>query len=284
MIRETNPLPYLCGRICTAQCALNCNREHFDDPVAIRELKRFVCDWEVEHPNQSKIKPVPQTKEKVAIIGAGPGGLSAAYFLARMGYKPTIFEKGDKTGGVVRYGVPQYRLSDEALDRDIEFIKSMGVEIVLNKEFGPDFTLEDIWEQGFKSVFIAVGLYVPKTLRLEGEDLPNVDVAIDFLVEKKYKCSEWILHTRTRSSGSRKDKEKQNLTIKHMRKLFGGTFYNDWYGTNTYTKLDDYPNLSAPERGLVLMKNFLWQPYSIPTSSLISLISGLLKRRSRKFR
>ncbi|TKJ19339.1 MAG: hypothetical protein CEE43_15625 [Promethearchaeota archaeon Loki_b32] len=190
LIRETNPLPYLCGRICTAQCALNCNREHFDDPVAIRELKRFVSDWETEHPNQSKIKPVPQNKEKVAIIGAGPGGLSAAYFLARMGYKPTIFEKGDKTGGVVRYGVPQYRLSDEALDHDVDFIKSMGVEIVLNKEFGPNFTIEDIWKQGYRTIFIAVGLYVPKTLRLEGEDLPNVHVAIDFLLERKYKCAE----------------------------------------------------------------------------------------------
>ncbi|MHA1985458.1 MAG: heterodisulfide reductase-related iron-sulfur binding cluster [Promethearchaeota archaeon] len=190
LIRDKNPLPYLCGRICTAQCALNCNRQNFDDPVAIRELKRFVSDWEAEHPNLSKIKPVPQTKEKVAIIGAGPGGLSAAYFLARMGYKPTIFEKGDKTGGVVRYGVPQYRLSDEALDHDVEFIKSMGVEIVLNKEFGPNFTLEDIWKDGFKAVFIAVGLYVPKTLKLEGEDLPNVHVALDFLVDRKYKCAE----------------------------------------------------------------------------------------------
>ena len=190
LIRDKNPLPYLCGRICTAQCALNCNRQDFDDPVAIRELKRFVSDWEAEHPNQSKIKPVPQTKEKIAIIGAGPGGLSAAYFLARMGYKPTIFEKGDKTGGVVRYGVPQYRLSDEALDHDVEFITSMGVEIVLNKEFGPNFTLEDIWKEGYKAVFIAVGLYVPKTLRLEGEDLPNVHVALDFLVDRKYKCAE----------------------------------------------------------------------------------------------
>ncbi|MBY8985027.1 MAG: FAD-dependent oxidoreductase [Candidatus Lokiarchaeota archaeon] len=190
LIRDKNPLPYLCGRICTAQCALNCNRQYFDDPVAIRELKRFVSDWEAEHPNQSKIKPILQTKEKVAIIGAGPGGLSAAYFLARMGYKPTIFEKGDKTGGVVRYGVPQYRLSDEALDHDVEFIKNMGVEIVLNKEFGPDFTLEDIWAEGYKAVFIAVGLYVPKTLRLEGEDLPNVHVALDFLLDKKYKCAE----------------------------------------------------------------------------------------------
>ncbi len=189
LIRDTNPLPYLCGRICTEQCALNCNRQHFDDPVAIRQLKRFVSDWETEHPNQSKIKPVPQTKEKVAIIGAGPGGLSAAYFLARMGYKPTIFEKGDKTGGVVRYGVPQYRLSDEALDHDVEFIKSMGVEIVLNKEFGSNFTVDDLWKGGFKSVFIAVGLYVPKTLRLEGEDLPNVDVAIDFLLDRKYGCA-----------------------------------------------------------------------------------------------
>ena len=190
LIREMNPLPYLCGRICTAQCALNCNRQHHDDPVAIRELKRFVSDYEAAHPNKSKIKPVKQTKEKVAIIGAGPGGLSAAYYLARLGYKPTIFEKGDKTGGVVRYGVPQYRLSDEALDHDVEFIKNMGVEIVLNKEFGANFTLEDLKEEEFKATFIAVGLYVPKTLRLEGEDLPNVHVAIDFLLDRKYGCAE----------------------------------------------------------------------------------------------
>jgi len=190
LIRETNPLPFLCGRICTAQCALNCNRQYFDDSVAIRELKRFVSDYEAEHPNQSKIKPVKQTKEKIAIIGAGPGGLSAAYFLARMGYKPTIFEKGDKTGGMVRYGVPQYRLSDEALDHDVEFIKSMGVEIVFNKEFGASFTLEDLKKEGYKAVFIAVGLFVPRTLRLEGEDLANVHVALDFLVERKYKCAE----------------------------------------------------------------------------------------------
>ncbi|KKM19376.1 hypothetical protein LCGC14_1656310, partial [marine sediment metagenome] len=186
LIREQNPLPFLCGRICTAQCALNCNRQFVDDPVAIRELKRFVSDWEIKNPNLSKIKPVEQTKEKVAIIGAGPGGLSAAYFLARMGYKPTIFEKGDKTGGVVRYGVPQYRISDESLDHDIDIIKHMGVEIILNKPFGPDFTLENLKREGFDAVFIAVGLYIPKTLKLEGEDLPNVDVAIDFLIDRKY--------------------------------------------------------------------------------------------------
>ncbi|MCK4383140.1 MAG: FAD-dependent oxidoreductase, partial [Candidatus Lokiarchaeota archaeon] len=95
----------------------------------------------------------------------------------------------DKTGGVVRYGVPQYRLSDEALDHDVDFIKSMGVEIVLNKEFGANFTLEDLKKEGFETVFIAVGLYVPKTLRLEGEDLPNVHVAIDFLLDRKYNCA-----------------------------------------------------------------------------------------------
>ncbi|GAG63136.1 unnamed protein product, partial [marine sediment metagenome] len=135
-------------------------------PVAIRELKRFVSDYEAAHPNKSSIKPAKQTKEKVAIIGAGPGGLSAGYYLARMGYKPTIYEKGEKTGGVVRYGVPQYRLSDEALDHDVNFIKSMGVEIVLDREFGASLTLEDLKKEGFKAVFIAVGLYVPKTFNL----------------------------------------------------------------------------------------------------------------------
>jgi len=187
LIRETNPLPFLCGRICTEYCALNCNRQYIDDPLAIRVLKKFVSDWEIKNPNLSKIKPVTQNKEKIAIIGAGPAGLSAAYFLARMGYKPTIFEKGDKIGGMVRYGVPQYRLSDKALDHDIEFIKSMGVEILTNKPFGPELTLKDLKNNGFKATFIATGLYVPKTLRLEGENLPNVQVAIDFLLERKYK-------------------------------------------------------------------------------------------------
>jgi len=190
LIREKNPLPYLCGRICTAQCALNCNRQFLDDPVEIRELKRYICDWEAENPGLSKFKPIEQTKEKVAIIGAGPGGLSAAWYLARMGYKPTIFEKGDKIGGVVRYGVPQYRLSDESMDYDVNFILSMGVDVELNKEFGMDFTLKDLKKEGFEAVFIAVGLYVPKTLRLEGEDLPNVHVALDFLLDRKYNCVE----------------------------------------------------------------------------------------------
>ncbi len=189
LIREQNPLPFLCGRICTAQCALNCNRQFLDDSVEIRQLKRFVSDWEAENPGQSRFKPADQTKEKVAVIGAGPGGLSAGWYLARMGYKPTIFEKGDKTGGMVRYGIPQYRLSDDSMDHDIDFIKSMGVEIKFNKEFGADLTLEDLKKEGFEAVFIAVGLYVPKTLRLEGEDLPNVDVALDFLVDRKYNCA-----------------------------------------------------------------------------------------------
>ncbi|MFX0036091.1 MAG: heterodisulfide reductase-related iron-sulfur binding cluster [Candidatus Hermodarchaeota archaeon] len=187
LIREKNPLPFLCGRICTEYCALNCNRQFIDDPLAIRVLKKFVSDWEANNPNLSKIKPVMQNKEKIAIIGAGPAGLSAAYFLALKGYKPTIFEKGNKVGGMVRYGVPQYRLSDEALERDIEFIKKMGVEIVLNKPLGPDFTLDDIKKEGYKAIFLATGLYVPRTLRLEGEDLPNVNNALDFLLERKYK-------------------------------------------------------------------------------------------------
>ncbi|MFX1311433.1 MAG: FAD-dependent oxidoreductase [Promethearchaeota archaeon] len=190
LIREANPLPFLCGRICTEYCALNCNRQYIDDPIAIRVLKRFVSDWEMNNPNLSKIKPVKQDKEKVAIIGAGPAGLSAAYFLARKGYKPTIFEKGDKIGGMVRYGVPQHRLSDKALDNDIEFIKKMGVEILTNKFFGPELTLTDLKKQDYKAFFLATGLYIPKTLGLKGEDLPNVHVALDFLLERKYKFPE----------------------------------------------------------------------------------------------
>ncbi|MFX0008632.1 MAG: FAD-dependent oxidoreductase, partial [Candidatus Hermodarchaeota archaeon] len=189
LIRENNPLPSICGRICTNECEHGCTLIGDDHPVAIRELKKFVTEWEIERAkkkSKAKDKSLKNAK-KVAIIGSGPAGLTAAYFLRRMGYAPTIFEKTDQTGGMLRFGVPQFRLPNYVLDYDVGRIIDSGVEVVLNKPLGPEMTIDDLKNDGFKAIFIATGQYKPRTLHLEGEDLPNVHVAISFLMDRKYR-------------------------------------------------------------------------------------------------
>jgi NADPH-dependent glutamate synthase beta subunit-like oxidoreductase/predicted transcriptional regulator len=187
LIRKDNPLPSICGRICTNECEHGCALIGTDHPVAIRELKKFITEWEIEQGRQKTVKKIKKKGKKVAIIGAGPAGLTAGYFLSHKGYSPTIFEKTDHTGGMLRYGVPQFRLPDYVLDYDVETIKNAGVEILFNKPLGPDMTVEDLKKDGFEVVFIATGQYKPRTLHLEGEDLPNVHVAINFLIDRKYR-------------------------------------------------------------------------------------------------
>ncbi|NHJ19732.1 MAG: FAD-binding protein [Candidatus Lokiarchaeota archaeon] len=187
LIRENNPLPSICGRICTNECEYGCTLIGDDHPVAIRELKKFVTEWEMEHGKKKKKKVAKKNGKKVAIIGAGPAGLTAAHYLANRGYSPTIFEKTDQTGGMLRFGVPQFRLPNYVLDYDVESITDAGVELVLNKPLGPDMTINDLKKEGFEAIFIATGQYKPRTLHLEGEDLPNVYVAINFLMDRKYR-------------------------------------------------------------------------------------------------
>ena len=190
LIRENNPLPSICGRICTNECEHGCTLIGDDHPVAIRELKKFVTEWEIEQSKKIDSKSTRKPKKnakKVAIIGSGPAGLTAGYFLKRMGYAPTIFEKTDQTGGMLRFGVPQFRLPNYVLDYDVSMIKNSGVDIVLNKPLGPEMTIEDLKNDGFEAIFIATGQYKPRTLHLEGEDLPNVHVAITFLMDRKYR-------------------------------------------------------------------------------------------------
>jgi NADPH-dependent glutamate synthase beta subunit-like oxidoreductase len=190
LIRENNPLPSICGRICTNECEHGCTLIGDDHPVAIRELKKFVTEWEIEQSKKSESKTKPKTKKnakKVAIIGSGPAGLTAGYFLRRMGYAPTIFEKSDQTGGMLRFGVPQFRLPNYVLDYDVNLIENSGVKIFLNKPLGPEMTIDDLKNDGFEAIFIATGQYKPRTLHLEGEDLPNVHVAIRFLMDRKYR-------------------------------------------------------------------------------------------------
>ena len=186
LIRENNPLPSICGRICTNECEHACTLIGDDHPVAIRELKKFVTEWEIQQEHKPK-KAVKKNGKKVAIIGAGPAGLTAGHYLRKLGYAPTIFEKTDQTGGMLRFGVPQFRLPNYVLDYDVKSITDAGVELVLNKPLGPDMTIEDLKKEGYEAIFIATGQYKPRTLRLEGEELPNVHVAINFLMDRKYR-------------------------------------------------------------------------------------------------
>ena len=197
LIRETNPFPLVCGRICTQPCELSCNRGKIDDPIAIRALKRFVSDWELRHPNQTKIKPVDQTKDKVAIIGAGPGGLSAAYFLARMGYKPTVFEATPFKGGTLRSAIPKYRLPLYILFHEINFIQKMGVEIKLNTPIGPDLTLDDLTKMGYKAICISIGQQTCREMEMEGEDLKDVFCGLRFLKERHLSKKEFDFDGKT---------------------------------------------------------------------------------------
>jgi len=179
---DTNPFPSVCGRICDHRCMSKCRRNQIDEPVAIRALKRFIGDYienDIEYP------PIESTKEqipfKVAIIGAGPAGLSCSYFLARLGYEPTVFEKLPIAGGMMAVAIPEYRLPKKILQREIDNIKKIGVDIRLNTEVGKDITISQLWSQGYQAFFIAVGMYGDRRLGIPGENLENVIQAVDLL-------------------------------------------------------------------------------------------------------
>ncbi|MHA1519229.1 MAG: FAD-dependent oxidoreductase [Promethearchaeota archaeon] len=192
LIRQKNPLPSICGRICTHECENNCTLISTGNPIAIRELKKYVTEWEIKKgfdKVEAKNKEKSYTK-KVAVIGSGPAGLSAAYYLAKKGHRPTIFEKSDKVGGMLRLGIPQFRLPDKVIDHDVEFIKRAGVKIVISKSLNGDFTFEDLRNDGFEAIFLAIGQYEPYKLGIPGEELNNVHTALDFVQKWKYKIDE----------------------------------------------------------------------------------------------
>ena len=181
-IYKTNPLPEVCGRVCTHNCEKACALSHRGDPVSIRWLKRYAMD-QVPREDYKRIlgtEIVKSNGKKVAIVGAGPSGLSAAYYLTLMGYKVTIFEQNDKPGGMMRYGIPEYRMPYDALDKDINYIESVGVEIRCNTRVGKDVTLEDL-HRDYGAVFVGIGLQGGRSTRIEGTDHPQVFQAIDLL-------------------------------------------------------------------------------------------------------
>ena len=181
LIRKSMPFPAICGRVCFSPCQDACIRKDIDDPVGVRYLKRLAADIEFE---QGRIKPTPIPKihnEKIAVIGAGPAGLSAAYELVRLGYPVTVFERMQKCGGMMMYGIPNHRLRKYVVANEIAYIQDLGVEIKTGVEFGKDLRLEDLRREGYTAVFITIGAQVSQKLGIPGENLEGVLHAVEFL-------------------------------------------------------------------------------------------------------
>ena len=184
ILYDTNPLPEICGRICTHKCETVCTIGHKGDPLSIRWLKRYIAD---QNPSE-KYKKILETEilnkngKKVAIIGSGPAGLSAAHYLVLMGYEVEIFEKLAEPGGMMRYGIPEYRLPYDQIDKDIDYILSLGVKIHYNTTIGTDITLEKL-NKDFDAVFAGTGLHLGRSTRIEGTDHENVYQSIELLRE-----------------------------------------------------------------------------------------------------
>ncbi|RJQ31939.1 MAG: FAD-binding protein, partial [Actinobacteria bacterium] len=167
LIKETNPLPSTIGRICTRPCEDVCRRNLVEDNISICWLKRFVGDYDLNSDTPYVPEVAPDTGHKIAVIGAGPSGLSAAFFLRLQGHQVTIFEKLPKPGGMFRYGMPAYRLPKDILDKEVKRITDLGVEINYNTSLGKDFSLDDLFSQGYEAVFAGIGQQKSSAMRVE---------------------------------------------------------------------------------------------------------------------
>ena len=186
LIKKDNPLPAVCGRVCNKRCEDACTRGTIDEAVAIDDVKRFIAERDLKAETRYVPKPIiPSLRggfdEKIAIIGSGPAGLSCAYYLAMTGYKPVIFEKNEEPGGMLRYGIPSYKLEKDLLKAEIDIIKEMGVEIRCGVEVGRDITIDQLREQGYKGFYVAIGAQKGRKPGIENEDADGVYTAVDFL-------------------------------------------------------------------------------------------------------
>jgi NADPH-dependent glutamate synthase beta subunit-like oxidoreductase len=181
LLKETSPFPSICGRVCTFPCESDCNRKQIDESVSIRGIERFLADQDRTNGDAYVPKVHEAREEKVAIVGSGPAGLAAAYFLAKNGYKTTVFEKLPLAGGMMAVGIPLYRLPRKTLANDIGVIQKMGVEIKTGVTFGKDVTFEGLKKEGYKAFFLATGLHQNTRLNVANEDMRGVLNGIDFL-------------------------------------------------------------------------------------------------------
>jgi NADPH-dependent glutamate synthase beta subunit-like oxidoreductase/NAD-dependent dihydropyrimidine dehydrogenase PreA subunit len=181
MIKKDNPFPAVCGRICPALCESACTRNGVDAAVAIDDIKKFIAELDLNTENRF----IPEIKnnydKKIAIIGGGPSGLSCAYYLTIEGYKVTVFEKEQELGGMLRYGIPAFRLQRNVIQAEIDVLKEIGVSFVTGVEIGKDMTIQQLREQGFKAFYVAIGAQKGRKISIEGEDTANVLTGVDFL-------------------------------------------------------------------------------------------------------
>ena len=187
LIKKNNPLPAVCGHICNKRCEEACTRGTIDEAIAIDEVKKFIAMQDIN--SETRFVPkktIPSLNdeffdEKIAIIGGGPAGLSCAFYLAEKGYKPTIFEKNNKAGGMLMYGIPSFVLEKNVLDAEIDIIKEMGVEIKTGAEVGKDVTLSELRKQGYKAFYIAIGCQGGRMVNVAGEEAEGVLTGVEFL-------------------------------------------------------------------------------------------------------
>jgi formate dehydrogenase major subunit len=182
LIKETNPLPMVCGKVCAKPCEDKCRRNFIDSPVDIKNIKRYAALKDLEAHGQYSAPPTgPETGKKVAVIGSGPAGLSAAFFLRKKGHAVTIFEMMPEAGGMMRYGIPEYRLPKADLQMEIDSILNMGVTIEFNRTLGVDFSIEGLKRDGFDAVFVGIGAQLGSDARTTGGNLEGVIQGVDFL-------------------------------------------------------------------------------------------------------
>jgi NADH-quinone oxidoreductase subunit F len=184
IVRETNPFPSICGRVCPHPCEEACNRAVVDEPLAIEWLKRSIGEYEKSHGERPQ--PAARTKEeRVAVIGSGPAGLTAAHDLVRQGYGVTVYEALPVPGGMFAAGIPSYNLPPGVVAAEVDHITSLGVEIRTNMRVGRDVTLDELWNQGFKAILVAVGAWKIPLLPIPGVELEGVHQALPMLRDAK---------------------------------------------------------------------------------------------------
>ncbi len=179
VIRETNPLPSVCGRVCPHTCELSCDRGVVDEPIAINQLKRLATDLASPAPGPG----APTSGYRVAVVGGGPAGLSAAWFLNRQGHDVTVFDARREPGGMLRYGIPDYRLPSEVLERDLDVLRQAGVRFEGERRLGRDLSVSGLLQDGHAAVFLALGAWRGRTLGVPGEDADGVFGGVPFLVQ-----------------------------------------------------------------------------------------------------
>ncbi|MBQ1477400.1 MAG: FAD-dependent oxidoreductase [Erysipelotrichaceae bacterium] len=186
LIKRENPFPAICGRVCNKRCEDACTRGTIDRPVSIDEVKKFLADRDLNKETRYVPKKVinrvsGEWDQKIAIIGAGPAGLSCAYYLATMGYHPTVFEKNEKPGGMMMYGIPSYKLEKDVLEAEIDVIRELGVEIKCGVEVGKDITLDELRKQGYEAFYIAIGCQGGRYPNVANDHAEGTDIAVSFL-------------------------------------------------------------------------------------------------------